>query len=337
MTREPVMLYMDSGTSTTRAYLIRDGASVDRETVNTGTKDSAISGSNDVLLSGMLRCCDSLLRRNGLPMEDVDEIWASGMVTNTFGVVEVEHVSTPVDAAKLLSTAWRHREDKYFRRDLMLIRGAKTAQPGQQVTLDNVARMNNVRGEEIEAIGLAAGGVLPVDVDCALISPGSHSHSLLVRNGAITDILSTFTGEVNHAIRKETILGGELADGPVTMEPEHVLRGLQHLESYGFSRALYIIHATKVFGIADDAVRTQMLEGVIAGSTISVLRSKIDQEWKDVQRIVIKGGQPYMEAYRILCSHLMPDRETVMYDTKSQADLALRGFLHIIKLRFDMQ
>jgi 2-keto-3-deoxy-galactonokinase len=255
------------------------------------------------------------------------------MVTNAFGIVEVDHVSTPVDTRKLLDTAWRHQENNYFRREIVLIRGVKTAQPGQQVTAENIDRMNNVRGEETEAMGLSAGGILPPDMDCVFISPGSHTHALLIRNGAVLDILSTFTGEINHAIRKETILGGELTSGQVKMEPEHVLRGFGHLSRYGFSRAIYIIHATKVFGVADDAIRTQMLEGIIAGSTALALKHRIEQEWQNVGKIVIKGGSPYMEAYLLLCRHLMPDIDTILYDPQDNPSLALSGFLHMLSLR----
>ncbi|MDR0469081.1 MAG: 2-dehydro-3-deoxygalactonokinase, partial [Peptococcaceae bacterium] len=240
-----MLIYMDSGTSATRAWLIDRHTPIDAENEKIGTKDSAISGSNDILLSGMLHCCEKLLSRHGLQQCDIDEIWASGMVTNTFGIVEVDHVSTPADARKLLDTAWRHQEDNYFCREIMLIRGVKTAQPDQQVTIENIDRMNNVRGEEIEAMGLSAGGILPPDMDCVFISPGSNTHALLIRNGVVLDILSTFTGEINHALRKETILSGELANKPVNMPPEHVLRGFNHLSRYGFSRAIYIIHATK--------------------------------------------------------------------------------------------
>jgi len=323
---------MDSGTSNTRAYLLKDFALVDTEAVKVGTKDSAISGGNDVLLSGMKSCCDKLLARNGLEMSAVAEIWASGMVTNTFGIVEVAHVSTPVTAQKLLDTVYRHQEERYFHREINLIRGAKTARPGQEVSLENISLMNNVRGEEIEAVGLVACNILPGDLDCVLISPGSHTHMLHVVNGVMTDILSSFTGELNYAIRKDTILGGELDDTPVKMEPEHVLRGYRNLEQYGFTRAMYIIHATKVFDIGANAVRSQLLEGVIAGSTVSVLRKRIRDDWKDVRKVVIIGGKPYMEAYEILCRHLLPEMEVVLYNGQGQMSLALHGFLEILRL-----
>jgi len=323
---------MDSGTSNTRAYLLKDFALVDTEAVKVGTKDSAISGGNDVLLSGMKSCCDKLLARNGLEMSAVAEIWASGMVTNTFGIVEVAHVSTPVTAQKLLDTVYRHQEERYFHREINLIRGAKTARPGQEVSLENISLMNNVRGEEIEAVGLVACNILPGDLDCVLISPGSHTHMLHVVNGVMTDILSSFTGELNYAIRKDTILGGELDDTPVKMEPEHVLRGYRNLEQYGFTRAMYIIHATKVFDVGANAVRSQLLEGVIAGSTVSVLRKRIRDDWKDVRKVVIIGGKPYMEAYEILCRHLLPEMEVVLYNGQGQMSLALHGFLEILRL-----
>lgn len=325
-------LYMDCGTSNTRAYLLKDSILVDNQAVAVGIKDSAISGSNDVLLSGMRGCCDRLLERNSLEMSTVVDVWASGMATNTFGIVEVEHVSTPVTAQKLLNTVYRHLEEKYFHRTINLIRGAKTAQPSQEVSLNNIALMNNVRGEEIEVIGLVACHVLPGDMDCVLISPGSHTHMLHVENGVMTDILSSFTGELNYAIRTNTILAGELSSTPVKMEPEHVLQGYRNLEEYGFTRSMYIIHATKVFNISENAVRSQLLEGVIAGSTVSVLCKKIRDDWKNVQKIVIIGGRQYIDAYEILCKHLLPEIEVFQYNGQGQTSLALYGFSEILRL-----
>lgn len=48
-----VYVYMDSGTSNTRAYLLRDGALLAEAKAPVGTKDSAIAGDNAVLVSGM--------------------------------------------------------------------------------------------------------------------------------------------------------------------------------------------------------------------------------------------------------------------------------------------
>ncbi|SNS17660.1 2-keto-3-deoxy-galactonokinase [Anaerovirgula multivorans] len=289
-------IYMDSGTSNTRAYLIKEFQLIDIATVNVGTKDSAISGSNDVLLSAMKGCYDKLLDDNGLQDYDIKGLWSSGMVTNAFGIIEVEHISVPIDGHKLLDRIYIHHEEKFFNRKMKLICGAKTAQSGQLVTVDNIDQMNNVRGEEIEVVGMVATGILPKDKDSVMISPGSHTHFCYVANGAIVDIVSNFTGELNHAIKEATILGGELSTKEIDMDPENVSKGYQYLKQYGVCRALYIIHATRVFDVCSDEVRSQMMAGIISGSVIDLLAMKITETWRNIENIIIIGGKSYVES-----------------------------------------
>ena len=67
---------------------------------------------------------------------------------------------------------------------------------------------------------------------------------------------------------------------------------------------------------------------------VGALRQKIISRWRDVEKIVIIGGKPYVEAYRILCKHLLPETETVMYDGRGHKSPALLGFLEILRLSF---
>jgi len=325
-------IYVDSGTSNTRAYLIKDFELIDTAAVSVGTKDSAISGSNCVLLSAMKECYDKLLINNGLQDRDIEGLWASGMVTNTFGIIEVEHVSVPVDAHKLLDSIYIHYEDKFFKRKMMLIRGAKTARPGEAVTIDNISRMNNVRGEEIEVVGMVATGILPKGKDCVMISPGSHTHICHVVNGAIVDIVSNFTGELNYAIKKDTILGGELSDKETGMEPEYVNKGYQYLKRYGICRALYITHATKVFDVCSDEIRSQIMAGIVSGSVIGLLAMRIAEAWKGVENIIIIGGKSYVESYRILCETVIPHIPVQIVHGYEGKSFALCGFLELLRL-----
>jgi len=326
---------MDSGVSTTRAFLLKsDGTIVDSTSAKVGTKDSAISGSNEVLLSGMWSCYNILLSNNVLLESDIIDVWMSGMVTNNFGVAHADHASVPIDAKKLADTTYTHMEGRFFKRDLHLIRGGKTAQPGQIIDITNIADMNTVRGEEIEAVGLVASGVIPSGADAVMISPGSHTHLLLIKGGAVVDISSNFTGELSHAIRTQTILGGELSDSPVEMEEQYVLHGLSCLQEHGITRSLCVIHASRVLGILSDEIRTQIFEGVIASSVIELLAKKMQREWAGVRNIIILGGKPHIKAYEILCRHLLPtDVNVTMLNSQAHESYALRGFLEILKHR----
>ena len=68
------ILYYDSGTSNTRAYLLdRDFQVQYTAKTAVGSKDSAISGSNAVLIQGMRALYDRVLSANGLKEEDITD------------------------------------------------------------------------------------------------------------------------------------------------------------------------------------------------------------------------------------------------------------------------
>ncbi|WMI80259.1 2-dehydro-3-deoxygalactonokinase [Anaerotignum sp. MB30-C6] len=325
-------IYIDSGTSNSKLYLVKDTQSVDTIIANVGTKDSAISGSNDVLLSGLKEIYNHVLDKNGLKDCDIESIWLSGMVTNPFGIIEVAHISTPVDGKKLLEHRYVHFEEKYFHRYLNLIPGVKTAQPGQIVTMENIDKMNNVRGEEIEAIGMVASGVIPREEDCVMISPGSHTHLLYIKNGTITDIVSNFTGELNYAIKKDTILGGELTNEDIVLTKEYVIQGYNMVKTYGLARALYIIHATKVFDVCENEIRNCLLSGVIAGGVMDMLKYKLDRDWNGVKKVVIIGGKNYIEGYKIVGQYILPEVDMDVVSSKAGESYGLYGYLELARI-----
>lgn len=325
-----IYVYMDSGTSNTRAFLVKNGEFVDMVKRSTGTKDSAISGSNEILLKALHSAYLELLERGGLSEADVDSVWMSGMVTNTFGIVEIPHMTIPIDAKKMYKETAKYYEGRFFKRELCLVRGAKTISDEELVNFDRIDTVNNVRGEEIEVIGIAGSGLVEEDA-FVVVSPGSHTHVLYVKNGALTDIVSNFTGELNHAIGASTILSGELAHGEVIMQEEYVKKGYDYLRKYGFCRALYIVHATRVFDVCPDAVRAQLMAGIISGSVTEMIQKTIREKWTNTRRIVIIGGGAYVESYRILIKDALPDIPVEILKSSGSKSFAYMGFLELIK------
>ena len=322
------VIYMDSGTTNTRAYLIAGGKPISARSAPVGTRQSSMAGDNTVLLRGLKELYDRLLQENHLTDRDIDEIWMSGMVTNNWGIVDVEHMSLPLDAAKAAAESYVHFEDRFFGRELHLIRGAKTTAPGASISLDELEYVGNVRGEEIEVLGLIGA---QKDTDTFLaVMPGSHTHVCYVRNGQFCDILSCFTGELHAAVMAETILSGELTHKDIPMQRENVMRGYTYLKRYGFVRALYIMHASKVFDVCSNDVRTQMVSGVLAGGVADLTARKTADEWRDAEKVVVVGKKNHIDAYTQLFAHVLSLPVEKVSDIDGM-DFALAGFLEILK------
>ncbi|HSP47500.1 MAG TPA: 2-dehydro-3-deoxygalactonokinase [Clostridiaceae bacterium] len=327
------ILYYDSGTSHTRAYLLKDDICLDTLFISVGTKDAATSGSNDVLVRSLKEGMDAILRKNEVPEDAVSDIYMSGMVTNPFGICEVQHLTVPIDAQAMSDGIHTYEEKTYFRRRIQLIRGAKTVPPKEGLTLENIHLMGNARGEEIEVIGMVAKGIIRKDRKTVMVSPGSHTHMCLVEGGFLTDIASHFTGELHHALLQDTILGGETTKADIDIDAEKLRYGYHLLKTYGLTRALYIVHSTKVFDVATDEMRSMMLSGIITGSVIENLQSRLETAWKDVEHICIIGGPRYVEAYRILIEEMVPGVSVDIVIPKAEESLALMGFQELLRVR----
>ena len=232
------LLYFDSGTSNTRAYLLdRDFQVRYVAKKAVGSKDSAIAGSNRVLIEGMKALHDQVLAENGLGEENISAIYASGMITSPYGLKEVPHLPLPLTVKKFADSLYPFREDTCFHREIILVPGLKTLS-------DDFSFVNNMRGEEIEIIGALEELKAMDDVqDAAMIFPGSHTHVTYVQGEEITGIISNFTGELFYAIQKDTILSPVLASDGSALDTEMVRQGYQNLKRFGFNRALYICHA----------------------------------------------------------------------------------------------
>lgn len=292
---EPYLLYFDSGTSNTRAYLLDQAFQVRcMRKKEVGSKDSAIAGSNRVLIDGMKSLYDQILRDNALTDGDVGAIYASGMVTSPYGLKEVPHLLLPLTVREFARELYCFREDTSFHRDIYLIPGLKTAS-------DDFSFVNNLRGEEIECIG--AMEELRADYgaqNIALIMPGSHTHVVYLEKERFTGIISNFTGELFYALKKDTILSPVLAADSGELDAEMVRQGVENLRRFGFNRALYICHAMRIFEQATPRQRFSYGEGVINGGVRESLEYYCRHFWPDCRTAAVMGDAFMFRLFSII-------------------------------------
>ena len=280
------LLYFDSGTSNTRAYLLdRDFQVRYVAKKAVGSKDSAIAGSNRVLIEGMKALHDQVLAENGLGEENISAIYPSGMITSPYGLKEVPHLPLPLTVKKFADSLYPFREDTCFHREIILVPGLKTLS-------DDFSFVNNMRGEEIEIIGALEELKAMDDVqDAAMIFPGSHTHVTYVQGEEITGIISNFTGELFYAIQKDTILSPVLASDGSALDTEMVRQGCQNLKRFGFNRALYICHAMRLFDQGTPQQRFSYGEGVIMGGVRESLEYYCENLWPKCRTVVMVSNE----------------------------------------------
>lgn len=220
--KKEYILYFDSGTSNTRAYLLdREFRICDSAKRAVGSKDSAIAGTNRVLIEGMKALYDQVLAANSLTDGDVEAIYASGMVTSPYGLKEVPHLVLPMTVRDFADSLYPFHEDTCFHRDIFLVPGLKTLS-------DDFSFVNNLRGEEIEIIGALEELKAERDVEnVVMLMPGSHTHGIYIQGDQITGIISNFTGELFYALKQDTILSPVLTSDSLELDEAMVRKGIE--------------------------------------------------------------------------------------------------------------
>jgi len=334
-------VYFDSGTSNSRVYLLDESL----KTVLTakkavGSKDSALMGSNLVLINALKELYDSVLEQAGVEDAQVKGIYASGMVTSPYGLCEMPHLVTPLPLVQLANNMHVHRETRRFGRDIHLIRGVRTGGVQNEIDQDNIEYVNNMRGEEIELLGVMSvlADVLVDDLTdglaneaCIVVNPGSHTHSSYIRKGILEDIFSTFSGELYHAIVTETILAGAIDDN-VSLDFEAASKGYLALEKYGINRALYICHSQRVFGVGTPTSRQSFLEGVISGGIITCIRDLCHGEWKEASKIIVVQSGNVSKILVNFLKSTIPEIDVLELNPGSFDSFALLGFREILRM-----
>lgn len=324
-------VYFDSGTSNTRVYLLYNNSVMHFLKERLGSRDSSIIGGNTVLLKGLKQLYDRLLECNKLDDKKIQNIYASGMVTSPFGIVEVPHLSTPVSIKQLYDGIYPYFEKRYFKRNIHLIRGVKTIPDNFPVDKYNIASVNNMRGEEIEVFGVLSekpeewktGGM-------AVFLPGSHTHIAYIKDGMLCDILSTFSGELFHAVSTNTILSGSIDSGK-QLDEEMVSLGFRELKQYGLNRALYVAHTMKIFKASDDRGRKSYLEGVLTGGVASAFEEILRNKWRDVDTVLVAGNCYITEVYAIILRGMEKKLNILTLTATEKVSFAVRGLLEVLK------
>ena len=340
------IFYFDSGTSNSRGYLLElddaagaaGGARIlASRKAALGSKDVSQTGDRSLLPRGLKALYDEVLADAGLTDGDISKICASGMITSPFGLIEVPHALVPFGPAELAAAVYPFEEEQFFHRTIHLVPGAKTADG--KVSLEELPGVNNVRGEEIEAIGIK--NFVPAEWKegkYIILFPGSHTHALLFEGDRIIDILSNFSGEVFHAITTATILSGstrlteeEIASGPAVPAAETVRAGLDALQRYGFARAAYIVHASKIFDACDNRTRRDMLSAIIVGTVFQSLALNMESKWTDVKRLAIYGDDTALLTCSEAAKVFLPQLETAQISNNQEGIVcSVEGMLNIL-------
>ena len=278
-------LVIDGGTTNTRVGLIQNGAVIDVTKINVGAR--ANMQEKGLLESKLKSAIQDLLSRNHLEEKSIHRILASGMITSEFGLCHLEHLCTPASIDELHAGMHETHLPDICSIPFVFLRGVKTAS-------DDFTKVDIMRGEETELMGLASIG----NESCIYILPGSHSKIIQMdAEGKISDFCTMMSGEMIYALSQHTILRDAVDLSISECDHDYLLRGYDFCHQVGVNQALFKTRILKnIFRATPEQVYSYFLGVVLADEIDRILAS-------DAQTVVIGGKSQIKTAMYILLTH----------------------------------
>lgn len=245
---------IDGGTTNTRVCLVKDKSIVGsvKMPFGFGGQQSDFYGQKQEIRI----CMEKLLAENGMKMENITAVLASGMITSEFGLCKVDHLAAPAGILKLHEGMRRELFEDICPVPFYFI-------PGVKVMGDSLEDTDMMRGEETEIIGLTEA----YGAEYAYVLPGSHSKLLLLNDKReIISVRTMMTGEMIAAFSQHTILRGAVELKQEGYDAEHLILGYECGVKLGVNEAVFKTRILKnIYHKSSDAVYSYFLGVILAG------------------------------------------------------------------------
>lgn len=306
-----IYITIDTGTTNTRMYLVRNKAICDMLKLYVGARDGA-----EAIRAQIREGIVEILSRNQLSSGDVRRILASGMITSEYGLYCISHIPLPVGLRELYEN----------RREVMLPDVSDIPWcfvPGIKCVGDSIDDCDSVRGEETEIMGLLDGAEPHESI---YVLPGSHFKYLTVnRDGRIVFSRGTLTGEVFRALVEHTMLRGATDFDHAVLIEEKLLEGYDCCERRGFNESISKVGTmSKLWSAPREVCYSFLLGAVLHDEVRSLLRDAKDK------RIVLGGQAQLRKALECLLRYGGHSDTHMLSDERVAASTAL-GVIRIFE------
>jgi 2-dehydro-3-deoxygalactonokinase len=285
------VLYIDGGTTRTRAWAVVGDRVVASARASVGARDGARDGSSRRLAEAvrhLVRKVGERCRAQGEPAPALGV--AAGMIGSAEGLVEVPHVEAPAGAGELARGAVCRELAEIAPLPIVFVPGIRSGPA--RAEREDIGRSDVMRGEEALGIGLIRTG--PLTGGGVMLSLGSHWKAVYVdAEGRIMASTSTLAGELMHAVRSHTILASSVPDGwPLTLPADWVAAGVGRGRGDGLPRALYCVRLLD----QRTASRPEDRLAFLVGATIAANEEALLPPASGKPRRVVLAGAPALAA-----------------------------------------
>lgn len=326
---------MDGGTTNTRVYLwTKDGKNIDSRSDGTGVRDTAVDGNNRRLKHAVRNMLVSLIQENGMRWEDVEAVYASGMITSDMGLFELPHLIAPAGPEEFGAGVKSVLLEDVCPRPVCFIPGLKN-RDSRELSLDNLGEMDMMRGEEVEALALLADE--RIREPAILILPGSHTKIVAADSaGRLLGCVTSMTGELLELLTKHSIVADAVGREYLKESPDkkHLLAGYRYaLNTGSFGRTAFLTRISSQFVSGDIRKCASFLLGAVLENDVAAVRSSRMLQGFQGCRVLIAGKEPLSSALAYLLEQDHDFKKVSVLHYGKNAPLSGKGVLLIHKER----
>lgn len=262
---------LDTGTTNTRAYILDGEEVVARAYAAVGVRDTAITGSSDKLKKGIVRCIGEAAEKAGIMVGELESVVASGMIVSEMGLIDIPHLEAPVDIGQLVDNAVILQDLSIFPIDIpvVFIPGVRNESNLQE--MEDLERLDFMKGEETQVFGALAS--LKKDGPINVIFFSSHTKVISVdAAGKITGSITSLSGQLYEAIRKQTFIGKSIEDEVKDFYDENIVEhAFAAVRKFGLLRALVMPRFMEVLIKKEAYERRLFVEAALAADDFRMM------------------------------------------------------------------
>lgn len=330
------LITIDGGTTNTRVALWKENREfLTAVKSEVGVKDTARDGTNARLKNAVKSMLEEILQRNGLAYDEVEAVYACGMLTSNVGLWEVPHLTAPAGLDDFALGVKEILIREICPLPICFIPGMKNF--SGKVSLDNLEKMDIMRGEETETAALME---LCPQGEALYVLPGSHTKFVSVdKDCKMTGCLTSLAGELLALLTRDSILADAVKREFVTgaYDRDMLLAGARQTWETGLSRAAFLTRIVSQF-VTDDqpSCASYLLGAVMAADILAVKTSKALTVTADT-KVVIAGKEPLRGALKELFMEDGMFREVTVFQGDENVLLSGYGMCVIAGRRMGMR
>ncbi len=327
---------IDCGTTMTRIYIVdqteRIVASGRRKV---GVRDTSITGSRDTLRIGITELFFQVLRENGIADYDVRFAIASGMITSEIGLIELPHIVAPAGLRELAENIVEIKDGDILPigRPVYFIRGIRNHYP-KEATARDLRRIDFMRGEEVQCIGIMREYQLPYP--CNLVALSSHTKIMYINpQRQIEASSTTISGQFYEAILHSTNIGKSLVsvDGEISggYTSEALIEiAMDCVEHAGLGRTMLMPRFLQVLLRTDSHERQVFVDAAIAADDMKAFGEMREQGYRS-EYYLLYGHESRCKIYADMLRKKLGPQLTIksIYEQRELDSLTVKGAVSV--------